>query len=150
MARRKPRKPARGLSYDAASRTAKISVYIKGRKGRARLRQTLHDVSLEEAEKVLVEFRARANRGNSRPSIIAPTLREFYDTYFKLAMAGRPASTVEGYRMVIEHYFLEKFGDTRLSDITTGAVNEWVKGLIQKRDEEGKRQWQWGTSVRGR
>jgi len=139
VARRKPRKPARGLSYDAATRTAKISVYIKGRKGRARLRQTLHDVSLEEAEKVLVEFRARANRGSSRPSIIAPTLREFYDTYFDLVMEGRQPSTVEGYRMVIEHYVLETFGETRLSDITTGAVNLWVKELIQDRRLRGKR-----------
>lgn len=54
-------------------------------------------------------------------------------------MEGRQPSTVEGYRMVIEHYVLETFGETRLSDITTGAVNLWVKELIQDRRLRGKR-----------
>lgn len=136
---RKPRKPSRGLTYDAATRTAKISVYVKGRKGRARLRQTLHDVSLEEAEKLAVQFREKANRGKTRPTVVAPTLREFYDQYFKIVMADRSPSTIEGYRQVIEVYMLPHFGETRLSDIDSGAMNLWVKALIYHRQQTGKR-----------
>ncbi len=129
----------RGLAYDAATRTAKLSIYIKGRKGRARLRSTLHDVSVEEAEKALVAFRAKASRGTGRPAAIAPTVRGFYDAYFDLIAEGIAASTAEGYRNVIKRYVLPRFGENRLSEITAGVVNVWLRELKKARREEGKR-----------
>lgn len=63
--KKKPRTLGRGLTYDRATRTAQLSVYVKGQKGDTRLRRTLHDVSEEEAEKALA-FRAKVNRGTER------------------------------------------------------------------------------------
>ena len=134
--RRKWRTLARGLVYDKASRTAKISIYVKGRKGDVRLRRTLHDVSAEEAEKVLIALRAKANRGTARPAAIAPTVRTFYEAYFDLIAERVAASTADGYRQVIERYILPRFGETRLADVTSGAVNVWVLDVKKQRREQ--------------
>ena len=134
-ARKKPRPLARGLAYDAATRTALISVYVKGRKGRARLRRTLHDVSVEEAEKALVVLRAKVNRGAERPALVAPTVRTFYEAYFDLITERISASTAKGYRQAIERYILPRFGETRLSEVTAGVVNVWVLEMKRQRRE---------------
>lgn len=138
-ARPKWRTLARGLTYDSASRTAKISIYRQGRKGKERIRRTLHDVSAEEAEKVLVTLRAKTNRGTTRPAVVAPTVRSFYEAYFDLIAERITASTAQGYRQVIERYILPRFGDTRLSDITSGAVNVWVLEVKKTRRERKQR-----------
>ncbi len=103
--RSKPRPLGRGLTYDKATRTAKISVYKKGAKGDFRIRRTLHHVSAEEAEKAMCSLRAKANGGLERPALVAPTLRAFYDAYFDL-IAERLSSTAESYRLVIERLML--------------------------------------------
>lgn len=137
--RKKPRPLGRGLTYDASTRTAKISIYIKGSKGEVRLRRTLHDVSEDEAEHALVQLRAKANRGEARPGLIAPTLRDFYTAYFDLIAEGIAPSTAEGYRNVIESYLLKRFGETRLSDITVGVVNVWIREMKKGRRERHER-----------
>jgi integrase len=71
--------------------------------------------------------------------MVAPFLRDFYKTHFNILTADLAESTKDGYREVINTYILREFGDTRLSDITTGEVNRWVKGLILRRQEEGLR-----------
>lgn len=135
-ARSQWRKLGRGLLYNKATRTAKISIYVKGRKGETRFRRTLHDVSEEEAEKVLVALRAKANRGTARPAAIAPTVRTFYEAYFDLIAERVAASTADGYRQVIERYILPRFGETRLADVTSGAVNVWVLDVKKQRREQ--------------
>lgn len=137
--RKKARKLARGLTYDAATRTAKLSVYVKGRKGRVRVRRTLFDVSAEEAENAISALRTKANRGAERPTLVSPTVRTFYEAYFDLIVEGLSPSTAEGYRMVIEGYILERFGETRLSDVTTGLVNLWIREIKRLRRLNGKR-----------
>jgi integrase len=137
-ARKKRRTLGRGLVYDTSTRTAKLSVYIKGRKGEARFRRTLHDVSPEEAERAHAQFRAKANRGNARPAAIAPTVRAFYDAYFDLIAEGVSASTADGYRTVIKGYVLPRFGEMRLSEITAGVVNVWLRELKKERREQRK------------
>lgn len=138
-ARKKPQALGRGLTYDASTRTAKLSIYVQGSKGEVRLRRTLHNVSKDEAEQALAALRAKANRGEARPELIAPTLRDFYGAYFDLIKEDLAPSTVEGYRSVLEMYLLPRFGETRLSDITVGVVNVWRRELKQRRREEGKR-----------
>ncbi|MEA2339853.1 MAG: hypothetical protein QOE82_3860 [Thermoanaerobaculia bacterium] len=135
-ARSQWRKLGRGLLYNKATRTAKISIYVKGRKGDARFRRTLHDVSEEEAEKVLVTLRAKANRGTARPAAIAPTVRTFYEAYFDLIAERIEASTADGYRNVIERYVLPRFGESRLSEITSGAVNVWILEIKKERRKQ--------------
>ncbi len=137
--RKKWRQLGRGLLYDQSTRTAKLSVYIKGRKGEARFRRTLHEVSAEEAEHALGQLRAKANRGAARPAVIAPTVRAFYEGYFDLIAEGISASTADGYRTVIKGYVLPRFGDTRLSEITAGVVNVWLREVKKARREEGKK-----------
>lgn len=137
--KKKPRTLGRGLTYDRATRTAQLSVYVKGQKGDTRLRRTLHDVSEEEAEKALVAFRAKANRGTERPALVAPTVREFYEGYFDLIGERVTAMTLEGYRKVIVRYILPRFGETRLADVTSGAVNVWILELKRQRRLKGKR-----------
>jgi len=137
--RKKWRQLGRGLLYDQATRTAKLSVYVKGRKGRKRLRSTLYDISAEEAEKAIAALRAKANRGNSKPTAIAPTVRAFYEAYFDLIAEGISEGTADGYRMVIKGYVLPRFGETRLSEITAGVVNVWLREMKKARREEGKK-----------
>jgi integrase len=138
-ARKKTQTLGRGLTYDASTRTAKLSIYVQGSKGEVRLRRTLHNVSKDEAEQALTALRAKANRGEARPELIAPTLRDFYATYFDLITEDLAPNTAEGYRSVIETYLLPRFGQTRLSDITVGVVNVWRRELKRRRREEGKR-----------
>lgn len=137
--RKKWRQLGRGLLYDQATRTAKLSVYVKGRKGRKRLRSTLYDISAEEAEKAIAALRAKANRGSSKPTAIAPTVRAFYEAYFDLIAEGVSASTADGYRTVINRYVLPRFGEMRLSEITAGVVNVWLREVKKARREEGKK-----------
>jgi integrase len=137
--RPKFRKVGRGLSYDKATRTAKLSVYIQGRKGQARLRRTLYDVSIGEAERAIATLRAQANRGVARATAAAPTLRAFYEAYFDLIAEGIAPSTADDYRIVITGQLLRPFGDTRLTDITSGAVNVWLRALKKSRRDQRKR-----------
>jgi integrase len=138
-ARKKPQTLGRGLTYDASTRTAKLSIYVQGSKGEVRLRRTLHNVSKDEAEQALTALRAKANRGEARPELVAPTLRDFYTSYFDLIAESISPSTAEGYRNVIETYLLPRFGQTRLSEITVGVVNVWLREVKRGRREEGKR-----------
>jgi len=137
--RKKWRQLGRGLLYDQATRTAKLSVYVKGRKGRKRLRSTLYDISAEEAEKAIAALRAKANRGSTKPTAIAPTVRAFYEAYFDLIAEGVSTSTADGYRTVINRYVLPRFGEMRLSEITAGVVNVWLREVKKARREEGKK-----------
>ena len=136
--RKKWRQLGRGLLYDQATRTAKLSVYVKGRKGRKRLRSTLYDISAEEAEKAIAALRAKENRGSSKPTAVAPTVRAFYEAYFDLIPEGVSASTADGYRTVINRYVLPRFGEMRLSEITAGGVvNVWLREVKKARREVG-------------
>jgi integrase len=136
----KPRKRARtlaqGLVYDEATRTAKISIYVEGRKGVARIRRTVHDVSKDEAMQAHASLRAKANRGREKPSAVAPTLQTFFDAYFELIAERISPSTASSYRQTAERYLLPRFGAWRLSDITAGAVNVWLLELKRARRAE--------------
>jgi integrase len=135
--RKKWRQLGRGLLYNKATRTAKLSVYVEGRKGRKRLRSTLYDISAAEAEKAIAALRAKANRGSAKPTAIAPTVRAFYEAYFDLIAEGVSTSTADGYRTVINRYVLPRFGEMRLSEITAGVVNVWLREVKKARREEG-------------
>jgi integrase len=114
-----------------------LPVYVKGRKGRKRLRSTLYGISAEEAEKAIAALRAKANRGSAKPTAIAPTVHAFYEAYFDLIAEGVSASTSDGYRTVINRYVLPRFGEMRLSEITAGVVNVWLREVKKARREEG-------------
>ncbi|HEX8407776.1 MAG TPA: tyrosine-type recombinase/integrase [Thermoanaerobaculia bacterium] len=133
------RQLARGLLYDAKTRTAKLSIYVQGGKGETRIRRTLHNVSPAEAEQAMAAFRARVNRGDEEPALIAPTFQEFYDRYFDLIIEGLSPSTAKDYRLVAERCLLPRFGTWRLTDITAGAVNVWIRELKRERRAAGKR-----------
>ena len=85
-------------------------------------------------------FRERVNRAPAQPPpLIAPTFQEFYDRYFPLIVEGLSSSTAKDYRLVAERCLLERFGSWRLSDITAGAVNLWIRELKLERRAAGKR-----------
>ena len=76
--------------------------------------------------------------GDSRRSV-APKVRAFYEAYFDLIAEGISASTADGYRTVINRYVLKRFGEMRLSEITAGVVNVWLREVKKARREEGKK-----------
>jgi len=84
------------------------------------------------------EFRAKANRGVARPTTVAPTLRAFYDAYFDLIAEGISPTTAEDYRIVITGQLLPYFGNTRITEITAGAVNVWLREVKKRRRAQDK------------
>lgn len=112
---------------------------MQGGKGDRRVRRTLRNVSPAEAEQAMTSFRARVNRGHEQPALIAPTFQEFYDGYFELITEGLSPSTARDYRLVAERCLLPRFGTWRLTDITAGAVNLWIRELKRERRAAGKR-----------
>jgi hypothetical protein len=49
---------------------------VQGAKGVRRVRRTLHNVSVEEAERAMTTFRDGVNRAPEPPPLIAPTFQE--------------------------------------------------------------------------
>lgn len=104
------------------------------------MRRTLHNVSAEEAGRAMDTFRERVNREPAQPPpLLAPTFEEFYERYFPLIIEGLSPSTAKDYRLVAERCLLQRFGSWRLSEITAGAVNLWIRELKLERRAAGKR-----------
>lgn len=120
----------RGATWDAAAKTLRLSVYVKGDKGRGRSRTTVHGVATrEDAERVMTEFRAKVNRDGAGPARIA-TLTEFVAGYFDNIARRLAAKTVADYRLLLDRRILPRFGKLALTAITSGVVNVWVGDLL--------------------
>jgi integrase len=114
-----------GFSYDDAAGIAHFSMYVPGTAGRERKRATVHAGSYDEAVRLWSAFRSRAAEGIKRPSPEAPTFREFITDYFPSIEANVSTKTARDYRYAIDRHLLPRLGAFRLTEITSGVVNQF-------------------------
>lgn len=127
--RRRASNKRAGFNYFPDIGDAYFEVYEPGTRLKRRL--TVHEVaSKEEAEKLWEAFRAKVKRRAQRVRMIAPTLREFFTEYFEDIRAQVRDHTADSYEYTIRTHLLPAFGEMRLSQITSGAVNRWSARLI--------------------
>jgi integrase len=126
MKRQTPRRDRLvGFSYDEAAGVAQFSMYVPGTAGRERKRATVRAASYDEAVRLWSAFRSRAAEGIKRPSPEAPTFREFVTDYFPSIEANVSPKTARDYRYAIDRHLLPRLGAFRLTEITSGVVNQF-------------------------
>jgi integrase len=109
-----------GFSYDAKGHRARFDVYVPGSKGQVRRRQTVENVTRDQALTAWREFRSSCtNRTSIRTAL---TLQQFIDNYYGLISAPLRVSTVRTQRMIMKNHLLRFFGTSLLTDITTIRV----------------------------
>jgi integrase len=109
-----------GFSYDAKRHRARFDVYVPGSKGQVRRRQTVENVTRDQALTAWREFRASC----ANPTVIrtALTLQQFIDDYYGLISAPLRVSTVRTQRLIMKNHLSRFFGTSLLADITTIRV----------------------------
>jgi integrase len=113
-----------GFAYDDVTGVAHFSMYLPGTGGRDRKRTTVQASSYEEAVRLWSDFRSRVAEGLRRPSPEAPTFREFITDYFVSIEAGVSTNTARDYRYAIDRHLLPHLGTFRLTEITSGVLNQ--------------------------
>lgn len=121
-----------GFAYDEAAGIAHFSMYVPGTAGRDRKRATVHADSHDEAVRLWSAFRSRAAEGFARPSPEAPTLRDFITDFFPSIEANVAPKTARDYRYAIDRHLLPHLGALRLTDITSGVLNQLSARLKAK------------------
>ena len=69
-------------------------------------------------------FRSRAPEGLRRPSPEAPTFCEFITDYFPSIEANVKDKTASDYRYSIDRHLIPQLGALRLTEITSGVLNQ--------------------------
>jgi len=126
---RRPRgQHLKGFRFDEAAGLAHYSVYKPGGGGVVRHRATVEAATLEEAVDKFKDFRARALKGEARPSHVL-TFREFIAAYMDDIAAQVSTKTATEYRRTATKHLLPVFGSTRLNEITVPAVKAFEAKL---------------------
>jgi len=118
-----------GFEYDPRSGTAHFSMYVPGTAGRERKRATVEADNYDDAVRKWTAFRERAQAGLVRASPEAPTFREFINNYWPSIEGNLAPGTARDYRYVIERHLLPAFAAVRLTDMTSGVVNQFGSRL---------------------
>jgi len=121
-----------GFTYDETTGIARFSMYVPGTAGHDRKRATVQADSYDEAVRLWSAFRSRAADGLTRPSPEAPTLRDFITDFFPSIEANVAAKTARDYRYAIDRHLLPQLGALRLTDITSGVLNQLSARLKAK------------------
>jgi len=100
-------------------------MYVPGTAGRERKRATVDAESYDDAVRKWTAFRERARAGLVRANPEAPTFREFINNYWPSIEGNLAAATARDYRYVIERHLLPAFAAVRLTDMTSGVVNQF-------------------------
>ncbi len=128
MKRKGVRRLERGCTWNPRTGVAHFCVYLK----RSQKKKQLTFVSDNE-QKVRDRFHAfRRLWKRTETNGKIPTLRAFYDGYFKTITAGLRPATIRGYRHALEGRLLPEFGQMRLDQITSGTVIMYGKRLLEE------------------
>jgi hypothetical protein len=118
-----------GFEYDPATGIAHFSMYVPGTSEHQRKRATVEAESYDEAVKKWSAFRERAQAGLVRANPEAPTFREFINSYWPSIEGTLARVTARDYRYAIERHLLPAFAALRLTDMTSGVVNQFGSRL---------------------
>lgn len=89
-------------------------------------KQQLREARIEEA-KIIEEARRLSFTESS------PTLQAFSSLYLKRHCAESSPTTIDGYMIMMDVHILPFLGDTRLENLTTEQLNQWMDWLRDKR-----------------
>lgn len=118
----------KGFRFDEAAGLAYFSVYLPGGGGGERRRATVEAATWEEAVEKWMEFRARALKGEPRPSHVL-TFREYVAAYMDDVTDQVSKKTGDDYWRTTRRHLLPEFGSYRLNEITTALVKAFEAKL---------------------